>query len=367
MAETLSALGICRALALAVLLVRGAVAGGGSLVPTSRLVDRADAVVIARVIAANRGADKLLLTLKVEKRIKGPIAAGTTIESNVPGNARSSVRKERGIFFLRALPRSQWAALPLFSGHGRMSEIRGNYFSLRDTTRVKERALASPVEQVLGLVVAEYRQGRSGPERPVDLIQEYRMTRTNSRAIRLLFADLGESADPYLRRVSFAVGLMEAEQTALLQLRSQAPAVLVSDALFAAQQLSAITEARSPARGLLADIAKPSTAVFELRLAAAAVLARIDDAECIALLAPLLDSQHLALAAIAVSAMSSFANNTPPGGHRPQPGAWKYRTDDTIRHSAGSEFQLRSDPTLLAFWKAWWANNGSEIAPPSSR
>jgi hypothetical protein len=102
----------------------------------------------------------------------------------------------------------------------------------------------------------------------------------------------------------------------------------------------------------------------ELRIAAASALARLHSRETLPLLAQLLADQNSRLQALAVGGLAGFANNVPAGSHQPAAGDWKYRTKNTIDHSAFDEALVARDRSYyVGFWLQWWNDNRASILP----
>jgi hypothetical protein len=95
----------------------------------------------------------------------------------------------------------------------------------------------------------------------------------------------------------------------------------------------------------------------ELRVASAAALANIHNAEAVIALGPALYDTDFQLRWRAIGALSLFANNVPVGGVTPAPGDWLFRTDDTVRFSINDESVARREAEYLSFWRQWWDEN----------
>ena len=107
---------------------------------------------------------------------------------------------------------------------------------------------------------------------------------------------------------------------------------------------------------LLGKLASDNSNGEDLRVAAAAALARVHTKQALPILAQLLGGPDPTLRAYAVGGLSMFANNVPVGSHEPAAGDWPWRTAETIAHSAmvGSDDQVQ-------FWKNWWGTNQAAL------
>ena len=113
----------------------------------------------------------------------------------------------------------------------------------------------------------------------------------------------------------------------------------------------------------LGQIATDTKTGLDLRIAAAVALARIHTQQSLPYLARLLADPNFSLKSAAVGGMASFANNVPIGSHEPASGTWRYRTDDTIAHSAFDEnIVTKQESYYVGFWQTWWQKNQSALA-----
>ena len=93
----------------------------------------------------------------------------------------------------------------------------------------------------------------------------------------------------------------------------------------------------------------------DLRLAAAAALARMHTQPTLPYLAQLLDDPNPAIREVACGGLGSFANTPPIGSHQPAAGDWPYRTLETIAHAGYSAGNA-------SFWKAWWGEQKNTLS-----
>jgi hypothetical protein len=118
----------------------------------------------------------------------------------------------------------------------------------------------------------------------------------------------------------------------------------------------------------LGQVAIDAGAGADLRVAAAGALARMHTLGSLPYLAQLLTDSNASLRTMAVGGLAMFANNVPIDGHEPAPGPWKYRTDETIAHSAFDETVIgQREPYFLGFWETWWRQNQRELESTPAR
>lgn len=81
-----------------------------------------------------------------------------------------------------------------------------------------------------------------------------------------------------------------------------------------------------------------------------------------AYLAQLLADPSPTLQAAGVGGLASFANHVPIGSHEPALGDWKYRTEETIAHSAFDESLVRQlQAYYVGFWRDWWQQHHANL------
>jgi len=128
------------------------------------------------------------------------------------------------------------------------------------------------------------------------------------------------------------------------------------------EMATAYVSADSQALATLGSLATGEKIPTDLRVAAGTALAAIHAPASLQALASLLDDPNVDLEAAAVGGLSMFANNVPVRGHGPAAGPWKYRSNDTIEHSAFDEGLIRNrGPYYLQFWKNWWTQNQADF------
>jgi hypothetical protein len=358
------------AIALLLAITAGHAVGGGSApVPLSTLTEKAEAIVIARVLDGIVSRDRFTANLDVIRVLKGPIEPRSVItisELSAPSGPEDTgpVGKDAGMFFLRAGSKGGWALLPPTSGF--LLEFRRTFILLPDDKPVINVPASGDVS-VLDKVIAEAMASVNvppGPLRtPIDLASEYR--RNPSPAMKTLFAQLRSHPNVTFRAAGLRAALIDGDETALGIVQRDLNAFPEHHAAAIVEELrDRFTSSRPQAVAQLAQFVTNSATPRPLRIAGAAALARIHTIDALPHLAGLLEDPDSQVRAIAVGGIAQFANNVSPGGHHPKAGEWKYRTEDTMRNSAMDERILRENPAILAFWKAWWLQHRAELARP---
>ena len=180
--------------------------------------------------------------------------------------------------------------------------------------------------------------------------------------MKALFAQLRSHPSTRLRVAGLQAGLadgdervLSAAQPELANLPPFLAAALVEEIQYR------FTSTKPQAVAQLGQLTMNRATAPRLRLASAVALARVHTNDAVPYLAGLLDDPDPQLRAMAVGGLAKFANNVATDGHHPQPGDWKYRTDETMRNSAMDERLIRENPAILSFWKAWWAEHRAEL------
>jgi len=339
---------------------------GSALIPVKMLVEKADAVVIARILDGTISGEAVTLTLDTQEVLKGDLRAGDLLSVAYrlrPDAAKYArdVEKDRGVFFLKSTD-GAWFLMPVASGY--VQSVREAYYVL--PTNSTPKSLGKGVQpSIHERVVAELAGaadsvgGHPGGG-AVDFVSEYRLD--TSPAMRSLFAGFKTSKDARLRAAALCVSIAGGDDQAFTQLE-QAPEKLDGmDLSFVVEEIRfyfKAADARSVAH--LGRLAVSQNTPTQLREASLTALARIHTRESLPYLAQFLDDSDANLQSLVVGGMAMFANNVPVGEHGPSAGEWKYRTEDTLRYSAMDPRILQNDPRILAFWKSWWAEHRAEL------
>lgn len=305
---------------------------GSAPVPLSTLTEKADAIVVAQVVDGLVSTDRFAVKLDVIRVLKGTIQPRTvvridTLAASVGPQRTGPVEKDIGMFFLRASAGGAWTLLPPISGY--LQEFRSTFILLpRNITPVNlpPGVSASALDKVIAEATAAVQGPFTTTSAPIDLAAEYR--RNPSPAMKALFAQLRSHPNARLRVAGLQAGLADGHERSVAQLGQ-----------------------------LTINPATPR----RLRVASAVALARVHTHDTLPYLASLLNDPDPELRAMAVGGLAKFANNVAIGGHHPQPGEWKYRTDETMRNSAMDERLIRENSALVSFWSAWWAQHRAEL------
>lgn len=338
----------------AVGLLPAPIAGTRSL---DELVADSDSIVVGSVVQGKAAGTSVTVSVQVERSLKGNLATGAVLTATGIVGAPSPTRaisRERGIFFLANAGTGPMRLVPVTSGF--VLDERFLFVPLPDAS--SPAAAPSASSSVRDRVLLEILGGvAAGPlKQPggfIDPESEYRVNPTP--LVRSAFQAWLTSDSPELVASAMQALLPEGNPTALSGLagdaamRSSAPPGTFNGLkwYFASTDPAAV--------GLLGQFVADTTNSLDLRVAAASALARVHTRQALLFLAGLLDDPDLDLRRCAVGGLSMFANNVPIGSHEPAAGAWPWRTDETIAHSA-------MDAANAGFWKSWWAANQSALS-----
>lgn len=344
---------------------------GSAPIPLKVLVSNADAVVVAKILDGTVASQMVNLSLDVQKVLKGPLQTGAVlqVDSSFGADAvryTTAIEKDRGIFFLKSA-NEKWFLLPVTSGT--IAEFRRAFFVLPAASRPKGFGSAvqpSVHERVLAELAGALESGDVRPRGgTVDFMWEYRSD--PSTAMKALFAQFASSPNPQLKAAGLRVFISNGDVQAFAQVEKAVATRSANDLAQIAEEIWYYIKATdSRAVTNLGRLAGSQSSPAELRKASLTALARIHTRESLPYLAGFLDGTDLELQTLAVGGIAMFANNVPAGEHEPAPGPWKYRTEDTLRHSA-MDPAIKNSPGSVAFWKAWWADHRAELgvsAPP---
>ncbi len=341
--------------------------GGVAPIPVNVLVKNADAIVIATILnGAITAGQTATVSLDVQEVLKGTVQPGDvlTVDYRLSGEAARNtpgVGRDRGLFFLRSA-NGMWSIVPVASGS--IPEFRGGFFVLptkSTPTTFGNRVQGSMHERILAEVASalESGEGQAGGG-VVDFAWEYRSN--PSPAMKALFAQLKGSRNAQLRAAGLRAAVSNGDDQALAKVeqglanQNKADIALIADEI---QYYVKVTDGRAVAR--LGRLAVSQASPSQLRKASLTALARIHTKESLPYLAVFLDDPDIELRSLAVGGMAMFANNVPVGEHEPSAGAWKYRTEDTLRYSAMDPTIIQNTPAAVTFWKSWWAEHGQEL------
>ncbi len=340
---------------------------GSAPVPLSTLTAKADAIIVAQVVDGSVSSGRIAVNLNVLRVLKGTIQprAGITVDTlAAPVGPQKSgpLEKDTGIFFLNASPNGAWTLIPPISGY--LLEFRSTFILLPPASIALSLPLgvtASALDKVIAEATAAVQSPLTLTSIAIDLAAEYR--RNPSPAMKLLFAQLRSHPNNRLRVAGLRAGLSDGDEKILRDVQAELaklPPFLSASIMEEIQ--NHFTSTKPEAVAQLGRLTNSSATVPRLRLASAIALARVHTNDSVPYLASLLDDSDPQLRATAVGGLAKFANNVAVDGHHPQPGDWKYRTDETIRNSAMDERVIRQNPAILSFWKGWWSEHRTEVA-----
>ena len=347
------------------------IAGPGSVQSVRVLTESADAVVVANAEVKGIGGE-LEVTLWPERILKGASNVGSSItfQWTQPQRPIAGVRawsaKGHGVFFLKLTSTKTWSLLPATGGDvtwentflGTPSTISQ---ATREVASVGLPEPLSPLDRVLLEVVVAI---ESGAPAPVDLLWAFR--ESNSPVLGKAFSRFLAKADKRLRIVGLRgavigsdpgiIGVIHQDRAALAA--DGAWRLLVDDIKY--HYVNASPEAVQSLGQVAVDQKEP----MDLRIAAAAALARVHTRQTLPYLARLLDAEDMWLKTAAVGGMASFANNVPIGSHQPASGSWPYRTEETILHSTFDHGAIvNRGAYFVGFWKSWWHEHQGKLGP----
>jgi hypothetical protein len=333
---------------------------GGAPKSLGGLVAASDGIVVGTIAQGTATGTSIALSIQVERAIKGKWATGAVIAAagtiSEPSPTRA-ITEQRGIFFLANAGTGPMRLVPAMSGH--LLDEMFVFLPLPDASvpaaqpgansTTRERLLL----EILGAMEA-------GPTKRfggfVDVLGEYHAAPTP--AIQMVFQQWLASGPPGLAAIALQGLLGEGDVNALSRVVTDPVLRASATQAHAFNGLKWYFNNTDPAAvSSLGKLASDNSNGEDLRVAAASALARIHIKQALPILAQLLGSPDPSLRACAVGGLSMFANNVPIGSHEPAVGDWRWRTDETIAHSAmvGSDAQVQ-------FWKNWWITNRAALS-----
>jgi hypothetical protein len=359
----------------AVMLVGPLAAGPVARQSVIQLAGTADAIVAGSVVATV-GNGIVSAAIQVERVLKGSPTLGTTISSvwmmppsEMPAGSGPPLNGH-GVFFLQQTAGGAWNILPWSAGD---IAWRDTYIptpstaptSLREVASASLSPASSAVDRVFLEMVITIEAG--SPTSPVayDLIDDFQQT--HSAVLAAAFNRFLSNQDPNLRSVGLRGALLNEDPATILTVR-QNYAALSSTAGWQ-DLLDQIKfyylNTGSQAVQILGQLATDVSVGLDLRIATGIALARMHTQQTLPYLAALLNDPNPTLETAAVGGMASFANHVPIGSHEPAAGAWQYRTDDTIAHSAFDEVTVQGQASYyIQYWKSWWQQNQPTLMQP---
>ena len=359
---------VCFAYVLTALFVPRVVAAPGGRRSLAILTTQAEAIVVGAVQTMETNAT-IDATISVERVLKGTVTSGTSIsirwtypithgEPGPPGSAL--VSSGHGVFFLQHNSDGAWSLLPASWGDSRWEDT---YIPTPPSVPSGVTAVASaslpPAASALDRVMLEMAVAvEAGAPMPFDLIAAFRQS--HSPVLAAAFTRLVSNNDPYLRSIGLRGAVVGGDPSVPLTIRQNYTSLsggagwldLVQEIKFY------YVNTKVAAVQNLGKVATDTGVGLDLRIATAVALARMHTQQSLPYLASLLSDSNPTLKTAAVGGLASFANNVPIGSHEPAAGPWRYRTDDTIAHSAFDEGTIeRQESYYISYWKGWWQQN----------
>lgn len=335
------------------------------------LISDADAIIVADIKDGTIVNGTATVTLTVERVQKGDLRTGSTLQLMWvgPPGARPYSSKATltwALFFLKKTAIGLWDVLPVLAGSS--LEFRETYFGISNAEQpiaYRSQPGSSTFEKVFLELAWAVEQGPIGPRNLgfVDLGTLHERNPTSATASVL--NAFSQKNDPRLVAMALrplirsgdleALNRVEREQSSLL---STPFGKSISDSI-----MFGFRNASPSAVAALGRIGSAKSSSNDLKTACAGALAAMHTKDALPYLASFLDSTDLTQRTFAVGGLAMFANNVPIGRHEPASGNWKYRTDDTITHSA-MDTQLigKNESFYVGFWKAWWAMHRAELS-----
>jgi hypothetical protein len=348
------------------LAARPAVSGPAGRDSISHLAATATTIVVGSV-QATFVEDTVNATIRIERVLKGSVRPGSTLslvwtmpQSDSRGTSAGgqiATAKGHGLFFLRkAVGPGAWTLVTATGGDITWDDT---YIHTPANVRQHLRTLAaaslpahpSATDMVLLEIVIS---AEAGAPAPYDLIEEYRQT--PSTVLAAAFVRFQNNANPALASLGIRGSIAAGDPAAITFVHQHYATLSLAFGWASIVQDIRIYYLNTAAQAILAlgQTAADTSIGEDLRVAAAGALSRMHTRAALPYLADLLNDRNRTLQSFAAGGLASFANNVPIGSHEPAPGAWPYRTADTIAH-------IGFDPDNAAFWRTWWRQNRSAL------
>ena len=299
-------------------------------------------------------------TIQVDRVLKGSIRPRSRIaftwtppSKPYPGPLPDAY----GLCFLERAPDGDWKPLPVANGDISWGDV---FLALpAGSAPAMSGDGATALDRVLAELVAAIDRGARVR---FDLVFEFRAH--HSPVLATAFRRYQSQSDPYRRMLGLRGSISAGDINALRTVRDRYASIVAAP--WGSEIVNEIRwyflNTDPAAIQLLGEMAVDSRTPLDLRVACAAPLAKMHTKAALPFLAKLLDEPSYALKAAGVGGFSHFANNVPVGSHEPGPGAWAYRTDETIAHSVWDEnIVSQRESYYVGFWKAWWQKYRREL------
>jgi hypothetical protein len=340
-----------------------AVAGGSAPVSLDKLISASDNIIVGKIADGSASGVAVTLSIEIERVMKGQLKVGGIVAATAtisePSQFHQAAR-DRGVFFLSGAQSGPLRLISPLSGY--LHNERSAFIPLPNVAATAMQAGGTLRDQVMLEVLGAIESGEAlPPGGAIDVLWEYQIAPT--AAVRSAFQRWMQGGSPKLIALSLEALVSEGDIAALTRVATddslkENPA---ANSIFDRVKLFKNTDPNAVT--ILGGLATTTSVPPRLRTVAATALARMHTALSLPYLAQLLSDPNPALQAAGVGGLSSFANNVPMGSHEPAAGDWKYRTDDTIAHSAFDESLVtQRQAYYVGFWRSWWNQNQTELA-----
>jgi hypothetical protein len=327
----------------------------GSFKAVDEMFVASDVIVVGTIEQGTVSGTTLAVSIQIERCLKGAYQPGAVISATGTLAAASPTRAaahDRAMFFLGNAP-GPLRLIPVTSGV--VPFERWIYLPLPNrsspavtSTSVKERV---SLEILAGIEAGPLKE----PGGYIDPESAY--TAAPTATVRSVFYRWLHSDSPMLASLSLNVLLGAGDTSALAGLMSdkRLRSSWVQPGAYDGLKYH-FKNADTTAVQSLGQLVTDNSNSLDLRIAAATSLWRIHTRQALPFLAEMLDSPDSTIRSCGVGGLASFANHVPIGSLEPAAGEWRWRTDETIAHSA-----VKDSQDSIHFWKNWWAANQASL------
>jgi hypothetical protein len=320
-----------------------------------QMLAASDVIVIGTIEQGTVSGTTMTISVQIERCLKGAYRPGAVVTATATLAAPSEthpVAHRRAMFFLGNAP-GPMRLIPVTAGA--VPDERFIYLPLPNSA-VPAVASSSIKERVALEILAGIEGGPlKEPGGYIDPESAYAAAPT--AAVRSVFYRWLHSDSPMLASLSLNVLLGAGHTSALARLMSdeRLRSSWVQPGAYDGLKYY-FKNADTTAVQSLGQLADDKSNRLDLRIAAATALFRIHTRQALPFLAGMLDSTDTTIRSCGVGGLASFANHVPIGSHEPAAGEWRWRTDETIAHSA-----VKDSQDFIHFWKSWWAANQASL------
>lgn len=329
----------------------------------TELVGHSDLIVSGEVIDVEVAGNVVSLRLLPRRLLKGELDTQTvhayvvTNPGTLSDTARDALRGKFALLFLNYdREQERWR----LNSDGHILLPHHMILAAEDPGKLmEEESAGTPLQRVIMEVASFYAKGPS------------------HSALTLLIPLSWQRVEPELTESVFRAFLSseipEVQETGLSGLANVgSPAAVMA----ISERMSALSKPRVEA--LLAMLARSYTAVgddalnlligwlgtdrVEFRSGAAGVLARLRHPVAVVALGRALFDSEFEVRWRAIGGLAVFANNIDIASGVPEGNSWKWRTDDTMKHSVFDRQLVQTNESLyLGFWRGWWTEHEQQV------